>query len=73
MDETVISPSFTFDQKNYNYCNPKNHIQVPFTPCVRPNFNPLTTSQIVCNKLPESARRLHSFALFQLFFNSLAS
>ena len=49
-----VFPSFTFDQKNYNYYNPKNHIQVRFTPCVRSDFNPLTTSQIVLNKLPES-------------------
>ena len=69
-----VQSSFTSDQNNYNLRNTKNHIQVPFTPCVRSDFNPLIASYIVWNKLPESARRCHSFGLFKkIIKNSLAS
>ena len=69
-----VQPSFTSDQNNYNLRNTENHIQVPFTPCVRSDFNPLIASYIVWNKLPESARRCHSFGLFKkIIKNSLAS
>jgi len=60
-----IASSFTSDQNNYNLRNTKNNIQVPFTPCVRSDFNPLIASHIVRNKLPEPARRCHSFGLFK--------
>ena len=69
-----VQPSFTSDQNNYKLRNTENHIQVPFTPCVRSDFNPLIASYIVWNKLPESARRCHSFGLFKrIIENSLAS
>ena len=67
-----VQPSFTSDQNNYKLRNTEN--QVPFTPCVSSDFNPLIASYIVWNKLHESARRCHSFGLFKkIIKNSLAS
>ena len=69
-----VLPSFTSNQNNCNLRNTKNHIQLPFTPCVRSDFNPFIATRIVWNKLPESARRCHSFGLFKkIVRNSLAS
>ena len=42
-----VPPSFTSDLDNYNLRNTKNHIQVPFTPCVRSDFNPLIANHMV--------------------------
>ena len=69
-----LLPSFTSDKNNYNLRNTENHIQVPFTPFLRSDFNPLIASHIVWNKLPESVRRCHSFGLFKkIVKNSSAS
>jgi hypothetical protein len=56
-----LSPSpsvllfITSDKNNYNLCNMTNHVQVPFTPCIRSDFNPLMVCYIVWNNWPESA------------------
>ena len=59
-----FTSSFVSDRSNYQLRSSLN-IQIPHTPTIRSDFNPLVACHLTWNTLPDSARECHSFGTFK--------
>ena len=57
---------FIFEQSTYFFLT-SNNLQIPYTPSIRSDFNPLIACNMILNTLPESAQGCHSFGIFKKY------